>query len=222
MSIAFTDFVKIKNNYCFAYYGLNPEYLIQLKIIKPYFLNLFPDLNLFICCRDDLLYLLDNENNVVPQSQIKEVKYKFSHIREISSNMQLPHPIKELIDECKTNLNFNFPSKNIETRNCLICPEGMPPTKPFSGINRIKSYVEQKGYKNKIIGSDLHYSCSINLRPTGKDKFLLLDGIDWVIGVENEYLFEAIYRGIKTTLLTTGIGTELYKMFLPNGEIINV
>ena len=48
-----------------------------------------------------------------------------------------------------------------------------------------------------------------------------MNGAGWVIGVENEYLFQAVFQGIKTSLVPTGIGTEFYKS-LSDGEIIDI
>ena len=45
---------------------------------------------------------------------------------------------------------------------------------------------------------------------------------DWVIGVENEQLYEAAAEGKKVTLIPTGIGENLFKKMFPFAEIIQM
>jgi hypothetical protein len=48
----------------------------------------------------------------------------------------------------------------------------------------------------------------------------LVDQAGWVIGVEAAPLFEAAARGIKTSLVPTGLGATIYQRMFPRGEIL--
>ena len=48
------------------------------------------------------------------------------------------------------------------------------------------------------------------------------ENYDWIISVENEYLYEAAAAGKKVTLISTGIGENLFKSMFPKGEIISL
>ncbi len=48
-----------------------------------------------------------------------------------------------------------------------------------------------------------------------------LETAGWVIGVENRFIWEAAALGIKTTLIETGIGTNLYRKMFPQNEVIS-
>ena len=47
-----------------------------------------------------------------------------------------------------------------------------------------------------------------------------IDNYDWVIGVENENLYEAAANRKKVSLISTGIGKNLFKMMFPEAEIL--
>jgi len=50
-------------------------------------------------------------------------------------------------------------------------------------------------------------------------KFEAIEQAGWVVSVEQAALYEAAARGIKTTLVPTGIGQKLYQTMFPKGEI---
>ena len=51
-------------------------------------------------------------------------------------------------------------------------------------------------------------------------EYHMISQAGWVIGVEGAPIFEAASRGIKTSLVPTGMGTNLYSKLFPNGEIL--
>jgi len=223
MTIAFTHFATICNNYCMAYHGLVPEYIVQLRALRPIFKVAFPKLNLFISCRDEFMYLMGDEEGVIPLSQYRDSKHRFSYCREIGTSIEPPHAIFRLVDESIPNCKIAIEPRQPVSNRCLICPEGALPTKVFEDVTRLKAYAEQAGYRVKVAGSNLHPSkAQVDFRPGDGEKLSLVQKADWVIGVENEFLFEAVRLGIKTTLVPTGLGTSLYKFLCPAGEIFPV
>ncbi len=221
MSIAFTYYARVKNKLCLAYLGLLPEYVTLLKLVRPCFKKVLPELELSICCTDDLMYLLEGEPDVIPHSQIRDRKTEFAYIREVGATMSPPHPIYEMLVQAGATSDINIKPRVVGTKRCLICPDGGLPTQPMKEVDRYREIASSRGYDVKIIGSDVHSNYQKpDMRPSGRAKVSLLETADWVIGVENEYLYEAVGRGVKTSLYPSGIGTELYRLLCPKGEIL--
>ena len=124
MSFSFSDYTKIKNNYCCCYLGDTLEYIVQLKLLRPSIEKQLKSINIFICCKDSHMYLLENEKNVIPISEMD--KSKFGYIREFKFTGN--HPILEFITESNLTIDPIY-SQQISDGIGLICPEGIMPTK---------------------------------------------------------------------------------------------
>ena len=170
------------------------------------------------------MYLVAGEDRVVPFSEIRDRKSEFAYLREIGTSLESPHSIMRLIEESMPiDTGSMIEPRKIAYNHCLICPDGALPTKSLADVKRLKAYAETKNYRVKVAGSELHPGiCQVDVRPVGGSKLELVSKVDWVIGVENEFLFEAIRLGIKTTLIPTGLGTRLYKFMCPHGEILEL
>ena len=48
------------------------------------------------------------------------------------------------------------------------------------------------------------------------------ESFDWIISVENEYLYKAAASGKRVTLIPTGIGENIFKSMFPDGEILKL
>lgn len=222
MSIAFTYYAKIRNNYCISYYGLIPEYVVMLRLLRPYMNKLYPELRIFISCRDEIMYLLEEEPDIIGYSEIHDRKNDFAYIREINTSINPPHTIESLVHDSLPGFKPTLTIVDATSRRCLICPDGALPTRSYSDSNKLREFAESRGYKTTIVGSDIHPgTAKVDVRP-GNEKLKFLNDTDWVLGVENEFLFEAVRRGIKTTLIQTGFGGNLYKLLNPKAEIINL
>lgn len=216
MAIPFSVYATIKDHYCCWYLGNSPEYVIALKLLKPQIQKQLP-IHFWIACPDNFQYLLENENNVILSSQMKEMRHKISYIRELRNDFS-KHSILTLIKE--SNLDINPIKTHIEKHDkglCIICPEGIPPVKSMTQKMVEKAIYKAKvsGYSPLVLGSDIHHSLDILIRPLGKDKFSYIENACWIIGVENEYTLLGATNGIKTSLVNTGIGGELFKLFVP-------
>ena len=221
MSFAFSYYATIKNNLCLAYFGLIPEYVTQLRMAKTIFNQCFPELRIFIGARDEMAFLLDGEPDVIPFSEMEKNKYRFGYIRQIAASLQPPHSILTLLTESVPNPKYSVTKQPVNFKQCLICPDGALPTKSYANVGRLKAYAERAGFTTTVIGSDIHPgSAIVATRLTGSQKLQAVQKCDWVIGVENEYLFEAVRLGKKTTLVDTGMGADLYRLFCPGGEIL--
>lgn len=190
----------------------------MLRMLRPEMNKAYPHLRIFISCRDEIMYLLGDEPDVIGYSEIHDRKNEFAYIRELNTAVGPPHAVEVLLKDSLPEFTPP-PQAPLAGRRCLVCPDGALPTRSHQDANKLKLYAESRGYKATVVGSDIHPGPSpVDVRP-GSDKLKLLDEADWVVGVENEYLFEAVRRGMKTTLIPTGVGSNLYKLLSPFGEI---
>jgi hypothetical protein len=224
MPTPFPHYVRIKDNYCCLYLGNAPEYVVILRLLKPQIEKQLPGLKLWIGCRDEFKYLLAGESQVVLLSELEKRKNEFSHIREIRNNAST-HSLFDLMSQSELKIEpviKSDPSDEMCLKACLICPEGIEPTKSMSeaSVKICTTEVAKKGYTPIVIGSDMHKSLTcINLRPEGEEKLKYVKAAGWVMGVENEYLFLGAANGAKVTLVKSGVGTSLFKQLFPHADV---
>lgn len=198
--IGYAQYSKVKDNYCICYFGHADEYLIQLKLLKDVMKTNFQGLNIYFGCRDEKVHLLC-DCSVLKITQIKARKADFAHIKELKADGQ-SHPVEDLLLGSGVTNMFITDKQESETTKCIIVTKGVFPTGNL-GENQIKSL--------ETMAKDQGYCVSIDEKN--------VEGAGWVIGVESPQLFEAAGRGVRTTLVPTGVGTRLYKNMFPNGEV---
>lgn len=221
MSFAFPQYVKIKDNYCCCYLGNTAEYIVQLKLLRPHIEKQLPGLHVYIACKDNFYYLIEDEPRTVRSSEMKDLKHLFAYVRNIS--FVKAHPILSFIQESQLEIPV-IATPTITKGTALICPEGILPTQSLTlkNVEMLKQKVKSLGYDPIVIGSDIHATLLIDLRPYGKEKLEYIKSAAMVIGVENEYLFLAGGMGKDTTLIPTGLGAELYKKMFPENKILKI
>ena len=79
--IPLPEYVKIKDNYCIAYFGFSKEYLVQLRLLRPCMEAAFPGIQIYLCSRDDLTYLFKDEPRTLNKSTLMDNKKQFAYIR---------------------------------------------------------------------------------------------------------------------------------------------
>ncbi|MCK9459697.1 MAG: hypothetical protein M0R80_08665 [Proteobacteria bacterium] len=198
MALAFPSYSKIKNRYCVAYYGPCREYVLQLLYLRSAIEKELPGLELYISCSDDCRCFIPDNTKIIFASEIGDRKKEVAYLRELRCDLET-HPVWQWIQESKLTLKFLEPpqTKNITKKICAICTKANLPTKSMPDVDKLIKWVISKGF-----------SVSENVSEA-----------DWVVGTENEQLFVAAIQGVKTTLVPTGLGTELYKRLFPSGEI---
>lgn len=183
------------------YVGNCNEYLIQLKLIRPSIEKIYNGIQIYLVCKDEAFYLLQDTPNALKKSEY--VKTDYAYTRELSCDMQ-NHPVEILLRESNIpKLLFQNEQKKGGSV-CCIYPFGSAPTKSLNKeqIEKIKNYASSKNMCPVIEGN--------------------LDSAAWVIGVENEFTALAPLKGIKTTLVPTGIGENLYKSLYRNLDIFRI
>lgn len=183
------------------YIGNCNEYLIQLKLIRPSIEKIYSGVTIYLVCKDEAFHLLQDVPNTLKKSEY--LKGDYAYTRELSCNMQI-HPVEALLRES------NIPKLLSETKQqkggniCCIYPQGAAPTKSLNQeqIEKVKKHAISKNMFPVINGD--------------------LNSASWVIGVENEFTAIAPTKGIKTTLIPTGIGENIYKSLYRNLDLLKI
>ncbi len=199
----YDHYAKICNRYCIAYGGHCPEYLVQLRLLMPSLEKEFPDVKIHLAARDDFLHLFKGHKRVIPYSQIRERKREFGYVRELVTGNR--HPVWLLLKESDIKPSIEIPNITNGNRLCVITTKAAQPTKPMNE-RQISQYTAEATYSGYQVWVDPSKGA--------------LESAGWVIGVENEILFEAAGMGIKTSLVPNGIGTQLYQLMFPKGEVL--
>ena len=216
MPMPFPQYANIKDNYCCSYLGNAPEYVLALNLLKPQIEEQLPGLRFWISCCSSFKYLIENKDVVFSGDFKKE---QFAYVREVRNDSNY-HSIIKLIEESDLHIHPIKVNKKTTKGTCLICPEGISPTKPMTNINYFKEKALKEGYHPMVLGSDIHYSLNLDLRPKGEEKIKHISEASWIIGVENEYTLLGATKGIRTTLVKTGIGHTLFKRLVPDIELV--
>ena len=202
--IGLEHYASIKNNYCIGYFGNSDEYLIQLRLLRPFLERRFHGLNIYLSCKDASIQYLDNCDKVIPLSGLRDKKSKFAHVRELRFNGNT-HPIADLLTESFiSNYVITSHIEEEHTNLCVISTQGSYPTSPLKKkqIDILKRKAYDKGFEIQIDGD--------------------FKNAGMVMGVESVGLFEAAAKGLQTYLVPTGVGERLYQNMFPNGEVINI
>lgn len=166
----------------------------------------FPGVKVFLACKDSYLYLLQGEQRIVGEAQLKANKNEYAYIRELTCDMK-SHPVEAFMNESeipcgpiieKLHENYHSP--------VLIFSEALSPTRSLTPAQVEKVVEFTKGKGGNLV----------KINP--KNNF---DG-RWAIGVECEELFRAGAMGLRVTLIPTGFGENLFKKMFPSGEIFRL
>ena len=204
--ISIPEYIKVKDKYCIVYFGESKEYIVQLRLLRPIIEKTFQGLQIYLACKDDYIYLLKDEPRILTASQLKENKNQFAYVREIFCNLN-EHPVEQLLIESDISITPICES-SIHVENvrgsCLLLPHAHAPTRSLNSrqISDVILHVEKQGFS-------VHFNKKIN-------------DFDWILGVENESLYEAAALGKRITLVPTGFGENLFRKMFPLAEILYV
>ena len=70
----------------------------HLIAIRPFIEKELPGVEIYLACSDGLLYLAENQNRIIGQSKLVEMKWQFGYIRELKSDF-VNHPVEKLLAE---------------------------------------------------------------------------------------------------------------------------
>jgi len=198
----------VKDNYCICYYGINKEYIVQLRLLRPFIEKQFEGLSIYICCSDDSMYLLREQKNVFAKSRINELRDRVSYIRTLEDSTD-SHPVEDLLKEsgilCPA---LKIPSREIRSKKCALLTNGVGPVRSLTGkqISLIVNKFEKEGFR-------------VIINPKIEE---IIEDFEVVVGVESVALYESACRGLRTCLVPTGIGKNLFDSMFPSNEAIRL
>lgn len=203
MSLPFSKYVEVKDKICIGYFGPADEHLIQIRGLRPNIELKFPDLQVYLSCKDECLDYFKNESRVIPLSRLKEQRREFGIVYEMTRDME-SHPVEQFFELSGIPLSIPDVPKEELSKRCVICPDGEPPTKKLSAEQQqiLLKMARKRGFRPEF----------------GED----VSGAGWVVGVECVALYEAAFQGVKCSLVPTGVGTGFFKKLLPGYEILKI
>lgn len=189
-----------------AYFGHSKEYIVQLRLLRPIMEASFPGIKVYLSCNDEYMYLLKNQERIVSRSNLLKDKQQYAYIRELSCDMST-HPVEQFM------LESDMPCGPIQSSplhegdlsgTCTFLTNCYAPTRSLSGfqIQKVCQIIRNKGCEPVLN------------RP--------FEGFDWVVSVENEVLYEAAAMGKRVTLISTGLGENLFRTMFPGAQILHV
>lgn len=206
--IPLPEYAKIKDNYCVAYMGHSKEYLVQLKLARPFIESELPGTKVYICCRDEYMYLLSGQERILPRSELQERRSGFAYVRELLCDMA-SNPVEQLLNES------DIPYGEVaspeygpgEAEVCRVFHFGQAPTRSLDGaeLKRLMSYAERRFQGKLRIENGGRYAPG-----------------EWVLGVECEATWDAASNGLPVTIVRTGFGENMFSKMFPKCEIISV
>jgi len=81
--IPFAKYAEVKDKYCACYFGPNRRHLLRLVAVRPYIEEELPGIEIYIGCRDDLFYLVENEERILKESDVVKFKKEFGCLRDL-------------------------------------------------------------------------------------------------------------------------------------------
>lgn len=199
-TVPLPHYAKIKDNYCIAYFGNSDEYLVQLKLLRPFMEKTFPGVQVYLACKDEAFSWLAGSERCYNQTSFEKERLNFAYVRELTCNLRSGiHPVEEFLKESDVPCGpLSQPQEKWQSRQCVLLTKGCSPTQSLSEqlIKTNCNLIHRRGFQVQV---DAEITTE-----TG-----------WVVGVESAALFQAAADGIKTTLIRTGIGENLFKSMFP-------
>ncbi len=197
----FSKYAEVKDKLCIHYVGHNPDYLVQLKALRPSFEKAFPEIS-FIFTGRNIVWLDEDPTT-------DEFGYTINVLYDASEEV---HPILNLIKESSIPVQ-KCPHVGKGDQYGIICPHGNFPTKSLTSkqIEQLKTYVEKQSLKPVILKTLDEKARKEQARNAGM-----------VVGVECDVLFEAVYAGRPTALVPTVLGQELYEMLAEKPIVLHL
>ena len=95
-------YAKIKDRYCIGYFGDSDNVIRQLKKARPLIEKELPGIQVYICCNDEKVNILKNEDRVVPRSTLEVVAKEVAYFREMVNET-----VTDLLDESRIPYDKN-------------------------------------------------------------------------------------------------------------------
>jgi hypothetical protein len=203
MSVNLNAYSKIKDKVLVGHFGHSYEFLHQLLEVRPLIENHLIGIRIYIGCKDEYAFILEGHECVVKMSELNDRKHEFGKIHEILCD-GTTHGIEKLMTESAIPYKPVPSAHRPTSKRCLIAPKGNYPTKDLTEaqVNAAISLARQEGYSVEF-GDEL-------------------EGIGWVIGVENSQTWLGGKYGRRVSLVPTGVGTDFYITSWDNISVLQI
>lgn len=203
MNLSLPRYREVKDKYCVGYFGPCNEYITLLLGLRKQIEEQLPGLQLYIGCKDDLC----TGDRTVPESAVRQMTREpwgthFGHIREIRCDM-VHHPVEQFLQESKITVTPAERQQDPGNRVVYLVTQGTAPTRPIDPKHAqgLANFYRGEGYVVKTEGP-MHDA-----------------GI--VCGVESVALWSAALAGKDCVLVSTGLGTDFFRVICPWGQVIS-
>ena len=195
-------YISNKDSYCILYLGGSTEYIFILNSLKEYFKEKFPEMSVFVCCKEAVINKLHeyDSNFIIPVE--KTDLSTFGCVEEIKCDLNsTKHLLDDLCEILKVKLLFSIPN-NLKVKTAKIYPNGILPIKSLNK-NQIVFLENMMKQKNITLVED--------------DKL-----VDLAIGVDNYETYYHASKGLKTIIVNGEISKNLIKRLYENVEFLNI
>lgn len=196
MTVSYNNYLSVKNKYCVGYFGVFNEFVLQLIHLLPVIEKQLPGIDLYIAGKNEISTVIQHPKLVLEKNLNKK---SYAFYRELKFD-NIDHPVEAFIEESGLNITVKKEIVVPVSKKCVLITSNLPPVKSLdkSKIEKIKSFAMREGFDVEENGN--------------------LDEAGWVIGVESEKLCLAAMKGIKTSLVPSGLGTSLLEKMFKNLE----
>lgn len=202
MNLHLPRYREVKDKYCVGYFGPCNEYITLLLGLRKQVEEQLPGLQLYIGCKDGLC----TGDRTVPETAIIQMTREpwgthFGHIREIRCDM-VHHPVEQFLKESKITIRPAERQNNDGNRIVYLVSQGTEPTRSLTPQHAqgLANFYRGEGYVVRQDGP-LHEA-----------------GL--VVGVESVQLWSAALAGKDCVLVSTGLGTDFFRVICPWGQVI--
>jgi hypothetical protein len=220
--MSFFHYRTVKDKICLYHNGYSPEYLIQLAKLRSSFEEALPGIQIYYSCKSEyLLWLEEDPFKISIEHHLQHPKEFAYEINVAYDGLKRSHPIWDFVKESNIPVRKQ-PIVGSQSHFAYICPEGNFPTNSLSvpQIMELRQAVMQRGFKPLVVGTAASETLlPIDRRPNTEQKKQMARTAGCVVGVECDMLFEAANRGIPTSLVSTGLGTELYNVMYESMKV---
>lgn len=203
MNLHLPRYREVKDKYCVCYFGPCNEYITLLLGLRKQVEDQLPGLQLYIGCKENLC----GYEKTVPEPAIIQMTREpwgtsFGHIREIRCNM-VNHPVEQFFKESQIDIKPAEHKPDPGNRVVYLCPNGTSPTRSLTEQHAasLANWYTEAGYIVRKDGP--------------------LHDVGLVVGVESVQLWSAALAGKDCVLCDSGLGTALFRVICPWGQVIS-
>jgi len=104
MTVPFTKYLEVKDNYCVSYFGEDWSILDKLISSRDYIESELKGIHIYIACKDQFKASVHGKRNIILESKMHQYNGKMAHLYELVKKDDL----KDLLINSKIPIPDNF------------------------------------------------------------------------------------------------------------------